>query len=81
MPIYDYMCRQCGKISEILDRTIGGSEVHCPECGGDKMEKLISSSYMIKTNSSGPVGSTCCGKEERCDSPPCSAGGSCRRDH
>ncbi len=66
-------------MSEILVRTIGDNKIHCPECGGEKMEKLISSSYMIKTNSSRSVGSTCCGKEERCDSPPCSEDNVCQR--
>jgi hypothetical protein len=27
-----------------------------------------------------PPGSTCCGRSERCDTPPCSNDGKCQRD-
>ena len=77
MPIYDVKCRDCSKVSEVFVR---GSEqtVRCPDCGSLELERLISSSYLIKTNSQTP-GATCCGRSERCDSPPCSTGDSCHR--
>jgi hypothetical protein len=30
--------------------------------------------------SSNPKGTTCCGMDERCDTPPCSSDGICKRD-
>ena len=80
MPIFDYMCKQCGHVSELLIRTNEEAHYQCPSCGSNKMEKLISSSYIIRSETSKSAGSTCCGKAERCATPPCSTGGSCQRD-
>ena len=80
MPIYDYKCRDCGRVSEILVRGEGSKEVRCAGCGSGNMERLINSSYMIRMNAPAP-GTTCCGNTERCDSPPCSSGGACHRNH
>jgi putative FmdB family regulatory protein len=77
MPIYDYSCRECGKVSEILVRTSEG-EVRCPHCGSGDMGRLVSASYSIKMESADP-GTTCCGRTERCETPPCSSGDVCRR--
>jgi putative FmdB family regulatory protein len=77
MPIYDFRCRQCGKVSELFVR--GGEQAPCcPDCGSADLEKLLSSSYMIKMSSQAP-GTTCCGQAERCETPPCSTGEGCRR--
>jgi putative FmdB family regulatory protein len=78
MPIYDYKCRDCGKVSEILILNTDSANIRCPGCGGNDLEKLISSSYMIKTDRPSS-GGTCCGRAERCESPPCSTGEGCRR--
>ena len=78
MPVYEFKCHGCSTVSEIFVRSIHGPEVHCPECGCEDMEKLITSSYMIKTESQAP-GSTCCGRSERCERPPCSTGETCHR--
>jgi len=78
VPIYDFKCRDCGRVSEIFIR--GTDQVACcPDCGSDNMERLISASYMIKMGTSAP-GTTCCGRTERCEMPPCSTGGICRRE-
>ena len=78
MPIYEYKCKGCGEISEVFVQK-QDTLVECPHCGSEEMEKLFSSSFMIRMGSSSP-GRTCCGREERCDSPPCSDGGGvCRR--
>jgi putative FmdB family regulatory protein len=79
MPVYDFRCHDCGKVSEIFVRSAQGQTVCCPACGSKDTEKLMSASYMIKTDSSAP-GTTCCGRTERCDTPPCSDGDTrCRR--
>ncbi|MFC1893420.1 zinc ribbon domain-containing protein [Chloroflexota bacterium] len=77
MPIYDFKCRGCGKVSEVFVR--GAEQVpHCPDCGSMNLERLMSSSYMFRTSSQAP-GTTCCGRTEVCDTTPCSTGDTCRR--
>lgn len=77
MPIYDYRCRECGRVSEVLIRTSEG-KARCTHCGGEDMERLISSSYMIRMDVAS-TDTTCCGRTERCETPPCSSGDVCRR--
>ena len=76
MPIYDFKCLECGKVSELFVR--GAEQVpRCPDCGGN-LEKLMSSSYMVRTGTQA-TGTTCCGRTERCDAPPCSTEDICRQ--
>ena len=82
MPIYEYVCQQCGAVSEFLSRVEGKEqEIQCPECGSGDMAQILSSSNFTMHGSARPRGKTCCGREERCSTPPCSTGDSCRRDH
>lgn len=78
MPIYDFKCRGCGKVSEILVRSAEGQAGRCPDCGGGNMERLISASYVIRTETR-KSGTTCCGSTERCETPACSRGDGCHR--
>ncbi len=77
MPIYDFRCRECGKVSEIFLRD-SSQVARCLDCGSSNMERLFSASYMIKMGASA-LGTTCCGQTERCEMPPCSTGDICRR--
>lgn len=80
MPIYEYRCNDCGAISEFL---VGlgskGEGLTCKQCGGSQLEKMLSVSHSVMSEKRSP-GHTCCGREERCATPPCSTGGTCRRD-
>jgi len=79
MPIYEYKCREFGNVSEVLLRSVESEDVKCADCGSKDVERLISASYMIST--AAPVsGSTCCGRTERCQTPPCSTGDNCRKE-
>lgn len=78
MPIYEYRCSDCGKISEIFLRNPGSESIKCPVCGSKNLERLLSASYNIRMSTSTP-GKTCCGRTERCEMPPCSQDGTCRR--
>lgn len=78
MPIYDYECQDCGQVSEVFLRSADSENTICPGCGGKNLKRLISASYVIGKASSEP-GATCCGRTERCEAPPCSVGGACRR--
>ncbi len=73
MPIYEYKCKDCGKITEILTGVIkSDNKFECNNCGGNNLEKMFSTPYLSKNTR--PKGKTCCGKEERCETPPCSTG-------
>jgi len=77
MPIYQYRCRECGAEVELLVRS-GSQEPRCVECGSILLEKLIAAPYVVRGESRAP-GRTCCGREDRCDAPPCSAQETCWR--
>ena len=80
MPIYEYGCSECGKVSEIMVGIGGQSDaLQCKYCGSTALNK-IPTFASIATTSSRPRGRTCCGREERCDKPPCSTEGTCSRD-
>jgi len=84
MPIYEYECQQCGNITEIYQKTSSGGPVSCEHCGSRNTVKVFSVPAVVKvTDHSHPSskGTTCCGRTERCDTPPCSTGETCRRDH
>ena len=44
MPTYEYTCRNCSKIFDILYKTYSGhNEIPvCPKCGSDDTERMMS---------------------------------------
>jgi putative FmdB family regulatory protein len=43
MPIYEYTCRSCGSVSEILTSIGGHSDpLQCKKCGSADLDKLLS---------------------------------------
>jgi putative FmdB family regulatory protein len=77
MPIYEYRCRDCGTIFETLVR---GEVTKCVRCGSISLDKLLSVPAVLSAATARPAGHTCCGRDERCDAPPCSTGGPCRHE-
>ena len=54
MPIYEYKCEDCGKVSEILVKNRAReSEVLCPECQAGNLKKLISIPGAVMTKGKG----------------------------
>ena len=81
MPIYEYRCEDCGKITEIFFKGKGDNQpIVCSHCGSGRLKKMVSAPGAVIMGDSGSEGSTCCGRSERCDKPPCSEDGVCRRD-
>ncbi len=78
MPIYEFRCQNCGTLFEVLVRS-SGDDVACPSCGATLLEKQVSAPALVSMGTQREAGRTCCGREERCERPPCSDGGSCRR--
>jgi putative FmdB family regulatory protein len=57
MPLYDYVCYECGNTFEKLRRMNDDDrEVRCPECGSERIERMIS------TFSTGGCGSSSSGR-------------------
>lgn len=79
MPIYEYHCENCGEQVEILVRSQTATPPICPRCGDTRLKRLLSLPHVIM-GASRPAGHTCCGRAERCDSPPCSEDQACRRE-
>ena len=80
MPVYDFRCNSCGEVSEFRVPTYSASKsVVCAACGNPDMERLISAPSILTSTVNTP-GTTCCGREERCETSPCSTGESCRRN-
>ncbi|MDX9787682.1 MAG: zinc ribbon domain-containing protein [Desulfobacterales bacterium] len=79
MPLYEYLCMECGKSFELL--VLGNSETpRCKDCGSDRLQKLLSA----HSGASGPVSggrlpgagdTTCCGASP--DHAGCAGPGSC----
>jgi putative FmdB family regulatory protein len=79
MPIYEYRCETCGTLSEYLVGMGKDDPVICRQCGSHEMNRILSVSSFSLQPDGRVSGRTCCGREERCDTPPCSNGGTCRR--
>lgn len=82
MPIYEYKCKDCNKISEFLVGVGKESpEIKCRFCKSEKLDKIFSQSFIATSGNliGSQGGKTCCGRTERCDTPPCSDGGVCAR--
>ncbi|MGM0453474.1 MAG: FmdB family zinc ribbon protein [Thermodesulfobacteriota bacterium] len=78
MPIYDYVCRDCGQNGEFL--VTGNADTpSCGSCGSSRMQKQLSapSSFSGRASSSmpGPGDTACCG--ETPGHSGCAGPGSC----
>ncbi|HDN86549.1 MAG: zinc ribbon domain-containing protein [Candidatus Omnitrophota bacterium] len=88
MPTYEYLCEECGYRFERFQNMSEEPVKVCPRCG-QKVRRLIeggagfifkgsgfyATDYKIRSSSI----RTCCGRSERCDRPPCSDDGVCKR--
>lgn len=79
MPIREFTCAACGQSVEEIRRMDDSSLPPCPACGVP-MERVLSTPAPHRTGGHGHGGAgTCCGRETRCDKPPCGDGEACCR--
>ena len=78
MPIYEYQCKRCGATNEYLIGIKEDMDLQCKSCGSPELERILSVASFMDGASARTAGRTCCGREERCETPPCSGGGACR---
>lgn len=76
MKIYEFRCEDCGSIFELSDSKI--EELLCRNCGSRNVKRVYCAPALLKENSAYD-GKTCCGRDERCDMPPCGENGTCIR--
>ena len=76
MPLYDYRCSTCGEIFEHLQGLSEPDPTTSPCCEAP-VERTLGIPADHRGRHARPAGRTCCGREERCDSPPCGDGQSC----
>ncbi len=58
MPLYEYQCRSCGKIFELLRRiSDADNDLECPGCHSKKVERQLST-FASGGCGSGPRGFT-----------------------
>ncbi|MBW1695846.1 MAG: hypothetical protein JRH18_14400 [Deltaproteobacteria bacterium] len=79
MPIYEYRCKVCNSVSEYLIGVGHREPIRCKNCGSTDMNRILSVASFTLNSSRQMPGHTCCGREERCETPPCSSSGACRR--
>jgi putative FmdB family regulatory protein len=78
MPLFDYLCLECGKVSEVL--VVSSAEgVQCNTCGSHKLKKMLSPvsslSGVKKSGLPGTGDTACCGSSP--GNAGCAGPGSC----
>jgi putative FmdB family regulatory protein len=49
VPIYEYLCEGCGRISEVIQKMTEPGPRSCPECDSQKIARLVSrSAFQLK---------------------------------
>jgi putative FmdB family regulatory protein len=64
MPIYEYRCRKCEKVFEVIQKMDeGGAALKCPSCGQKGPEKVMSCCFSSSkgSESASPAPSSSCG--------------------
>ena len=80
MPIYEYECLSRGGLSEFIEGvSSGATDRMCKHCGCVSLRRVLSKGVTSRMDGmmGAQGGRTCCGREERCGSPPCSEPGTC----
>ncbi len=78
MPIFEFLCTECGEISEVLVTSSDGSPA-CKSCGSAKLKKLLSATSSLsgaaRRGLPGPSDTACCGSSPA--HAGCAGPGSC----
>ena len=76
MPIYEYECKSCGQVQELLQGSAEVPSLKCNDCGNTDFKKLISAAF-VSTGKFDKNCKTFCDRDERFEEPPCSIDGKC----
>ncbi len=79
MPIFEYTCKECNKVSEVV-LIRSGDIPTCSYCNSSNVEKLLSAhasvSGSVKNSKPGPGDTACCGSSPE-QASQCAGPGSC----
>jgi putative FmdB family regulatory protein len=76
MPLYEYICLDCGKQNELLVNT-GSAEPRCRSCDSTRLKKLLSAHATLSADRMpGPGDTACCGSAPG-QAAGCAGPGSC----
>ncbi len=76
MPLHDYRCLACGEAFEHL-QGLREPDPETSPCCGAAVERILAVPADHRRRHPRLTGRTCCGHEERCDTPPCGDGQPC----
>jgi putative FmdB family regulatory protein len=49
VPIYEYVCEACGRLTEVMQKVSDPPPPACPECGEPRLARLVSrTSFQLK---------------------------------
>ncbi len=74
MPIYEYECQKCNKVTEAWQNVSDEPLTSCPDCHGS-LKKLISSSSFQLKGGGWCADGYCSAKQGKCESSPPASGG------
>jgi putative FmdB family regulatory protein len=78
MPLFEFLCMQCGEMSECLV-TSSDDQATCKSCGSKKLKRMLSApstlSGVSKSRVPGPGDTSCCGSSP--SAAGCAGPGSC----
>ncbi len=78
MPLYEFLCLDCGKVSEVL-LTRSDDLAQCESCSSKRLKKMISAHSFLSgaggRNIPGPGDTACCGTSPA--NAGCAGPGSC----
>lgn len=73
MPMYEYVCAECGLAFEQLVRSMAGKEkIECPSCGSKKVERQLS---VFAARDGGSASGPACGMSPGSACPHCPSTG------
>jgi putative FmdB family regulatory protein len=79
MPLFDYLCIECGKVSEVLVAS-SSDQPECRVCGSRNVKRLLAApsslSGTARKGMPGPGDTACCGSSPG-QASGCSGPGSC----
>ncbi len=61
MPLFEFICKKCGKKFEKLVFSTDTEKLSCPECKSENVEKQFSTFSANSSGSSKSSGHHCCG--------------------